>query len=112
MSALHIQSNIEHGEPVTEGKVVSLIDRSIAAYEGRMDELDRQRIAAIEQRLGAGDERMSAIEKMVADVHEIIVAAKGFFRFLGYVGVGVKWALTTVAAVIGAYAAWKGISSK
>lgn len=112
MSALHIQSDIGLGDPVTERRVMHLIDQSLASYGERMDELDRKRITAIEERLEAGDDRMSAIEKMVADVHEIIVTAQGFFRFLGYIGIGIKWIATTIAAVAAIYAAWKGIDLK
>jgi len=70
------------------------------------------RITGIEERLKDGDERMTAIEQMVSDVHEIIVAARGFFRVLGYVGDAVKWVVAVGSAVAAIYATWKGIDVK
>lgn len=70
------------------------------------------RITGIEKRLEAGDERMSAIEAMVSDVHEIIVTARGFFRVLSYVGDAVKWVVAVGGAVAAIYAAWKGVDVK
>jgi len=65
------------------------------------------RIAAIEKRLDEGAARMGNLEGMVSDVHEIIVAARGFFRTLGYVGTVVKWLVGVGTAIAAIYAAWK-----
>ena len=76
------------------------------------------RFMQIEKRLEDGNERMQRIEDKVDaqaiktdEVYDIIVAAKGFFKVLSWIGKGVKWMTIIGGAIGGAYAAithWKG----
>lgn len=73
-----------------------------------MGEAD-QRLAAIEARLARGGERMDDIERQLTEntrvtveVRDILGAIKGGLKFLGWMGVVVKWigAFTATAASI------------
>ena len=70
------------------------------------------RFMRIEKRLDDGNERMQRIEEKVDaqgvktdEVYEIIIAAKGFFKVLGWIGKGVKWLTIIGGAITGVYAA-------
>lgn len=73
--------------------------------------------------LQAGDERMDKIETSLCDntkvvntikstvdeIADIFLAAKGFFRMLGWIGVVFKWCAGVAAAGLTFYAAWRGL---
>jgi len=72
------------------------------------------RIMDIESQLDRGDERMERIETdvavmkgQVAEVYEILSAAKGFFKVLGWIGKAVKWAVGVGTAFIALWALFK-----
>lgn len=67
----------------------------------------------MEARFDAGVERMGRIEQLLADnnsataeVRDIVVMGKSFFKVMGYMGAGIKWAISVGAAIAGAYYAW------
>lgn len=51
----------------------------------------REEMLNMQKRLEEGDARMKRIEESIAEILEIIQAAKGFFKVLGLVGTTVKW---------------------
>ena len=61
----------------------------------------REEMLNMQKRLEEGDARMKRIEESIAEILDIIQAAKGFFKVLGLVGTTVKWAagLGTAAVV-------------
>ena len=61
----------------------------------------REEMLNMQKRLEEGDARMKRIEESIAEILEIIQAAKGFFKVLGLVGTTVKWlaGLGTAAVV-------------
>ena len=61
----------------------------------------REEMLNMQKRLEEGDARMKRIEESIAEILEIIQAAKGFFKVLGLVGTLVKWlaGLGTAAVV-------------
>ena len=52
----------------------------------------REEMLNMQKRLEEGDARMKRIEESIAEILDIIQAAKGFFKVLGLVGTTVKWA--------------------
>ena len=82
-----------------------------AADRLQIERENDDRIQSIERRLESGDERMASIESMVADVHEILVAARGFFKTLGYIGTAAKWCTAVGAALAAIWAVWHGGST-
>jgi len=68
-------------------------------------------------RLTAIEERQERMEAALADnsaatfeIHDILTAAKGAFRVLGWLGQGTAWALKFGAATVGFYAAIKALA--
>lgn len=61
----------------------------------------REEMLNMQKRLEEGDARMKRIEESIAEILDIIQAAKGFFKVLGLVGTTVKWlaGLGTAAVV-------------
>lgn len=61
----------------------------------------REEMLNMQKRLEEGDARMKRIEESIAEILEIIQAAKGFFKVLGLIGTTVKWlaGLGTAAVV-------------
>ncbi len=51
----------------------------------------REEMLNMQKRLEEGDARMKRIEESIAEILDIIQAAKGFFKVLGLVGTLVKW---------------------
>ena len=51
----------------------------------------REEMLNMQKRLEEGDARMKRIEESIAEILDIIQAAKGFFKVLGLVGTTVKW---------------------
>jgi hypothetical protein len=62
----------------------------------------REEMLNMQKRLEEGDARMKRIEESIAEILDIIQAAKGFFKVLGLVGTTVKWlaGLGTAAVVV------------
>lgn len=61
----------------------------------------RAEMKGMHQRLEEGDARMQRIEESIAEILDIVQAAKGFFKVLGIIGAAVKWLIgigTTLAA--------------
>ncbi len=66
---------------------------------------DDERLAAIEQRLQRGDDRMGTIERNVAEntaitreIHEILQLGRNGLRILGALGTATKWLASLIAA--------------
>ncbi len=61
----------------------------------------REEMLNMQKRLEEGDARMKRIEESIAEILDIIQAAKGFFKVLGLIGTTVKWlaGLGTAAVV-------------
>lgn len=78
---------------------------------------DSQWMAAIEERLKQGDERMGRIETGLAentaatkDVLDVMEAAKTGFRVLGHMGTAAVWVGKLAAAGSAVWAAWYAIT--
>lgn len=69
-----------------------------------------EQVAEIGGRLQKGDRRMGAIEtdlklntSTTLEIRDLLTAAKGAFRVLGWIGVGVKWVGGLAATAVGVW---------
>ncbi|MDD3965331.1 MAG: hypothetical protein PHD99_04785 [Candidatus Moranbacteria bacterium] len=60
-------------------------------------------IVGINTRLDDGDNRMTQIEKDLAEVLDILRMGKSFFKAAGYFGVAVKWVVGIAVPLVSLY---------
>lgn len=72
------------------------------------------KIAAIEERLRSGDDRMASIQAELAsntsvtrEIREVMIAARVGFRVLGGLGLAAKWLGMLITGALAIWGAWQ-----
>lgn len=97
------------------GQAVTPVEVHI--LEKPVTELDSAWVQQVDAELRSHGDRLTSIEKTLAEnneatfeIRDILTAAKGAFRVLGWLGQGTAWALKFGAATVGFYAAIKALA--